>query len=58
MESLPDIISRCLTQHQERVEQRKNFLHPDTAATSLQPTTPQPMFNTSPMLFPHSRYIV
>uniref|UniRef100_A0A1A9WAW0 Calmodulin-binding domain-containing protein n=1 Tax=Glossina brevipalpis TaxID=37001 RepID=A0A1A9WAW0_9MUSC len=56
MESLPEIITRCLTQHQERLEQRKNFLHPDTAATSLQPPhTPTPMFNPPSMVFPHSR---
>ncbi|XP_034119537.1 small conductance calcium-activated potassium channel protein isoform X12 [Drosophila albomicans] len=59
MESLPDLLSRCLTQHQERIEQRRNFLHPDTAATAaiqqpIQQTTPQSMFNTAPMLFPHS----
>uniref|UniRef100_A0A1I8N2F4 Calmodulin-binding domain-containing protein n=1 Tax=Musca domestica TaxID=7370 RepID=A0A1I8N2F4_MUSDO len=57
MESLPEIITRCLSQHQERVEQRKNFLHPDTAAAqSLQPPhTPTPMFNAPSMQFPHSR---
>ncbi|XP_061399095.1 small conductance calcium-activated potassium channel protein-like isoform X2 [Musca vetustissima] len=56
MESLPEIITRCLSQHQERVEQRKNFLHPDTAAAqSLQPPhTPTPMFNAPSMQFPHS----
>ncbi|TDG41534.1 hypothetical protein AWZ03_012040 [Drosophila navojoa] len=58
MESLPDLLSRCLTQHQERIEQRRNFLHPDTAAAaiqpSIQPPTPQSMFNAAPMLFPHS----
>lgn len=58
MESLPDIITRCLSQHQERVEQRKNFLHPDTAAQALQPPhTPTPMFNTPSMQFPHSRLV-
>ncbi|XP_051863248.1 small conductance calcium-activated potassium channel protein isoform X18 [Drosophila albomicans] len=62
MESLPDLLSRCLTQHQERIEQRRNFLHPDTAATAaiqqpIQQTTPQSMFNTAPMLFPHSRSV-
>ncbi|ALC48368.1 SK [Drosophila busckii] len=58
MESLPDILSRCLTQHQERIEQRRNFLHPDTAAAAIQPiqqAPPQSMFNAAPMLFPHSR---
>ncbi|XP_034490755.1 small conductance calcium-activated potassium channel protein isoform X2 [Drosophila innubila] len=57
MESLPDLLSRCLTQHQERIEQRRNFLHPDTAAAAIQPMqqpTPPSMFNTTPMLFPHS----
>lgn len=58
MESLPDIITRCLSQHQERVEQRKNFLHPDTAAQALQPShTPTPLFNTPSMQFPHSRLV-
>ncbi|XP_073829926.1 small conductance calcium-activated potassium channel isoform X31 [Musca autumnalis] len=59
MESLPEIITRCLSQHQERVEQRKNFLHPDTAAAqSLQPPhTPTPMFNAPSMQFPHSRSV-
>lgn len=60
MESLPDLLSRCLTQHQERIEQRRNFLHPDTAAAAIQPIqtpTPQSMFNTAPMLFPHSRWV-
>ncbi|XP_070503385.1 small conductance calcium-activated potassium channel protein-like isoform X4 [Chironomus tepperi] len=33
LETLPEVLSRCLTQHQERVDQRRNFLHPDTAAT-------------------------
>ncbi|XP_059223761.1 small conductance calcium-activated potassium channel protein isoform X17 [Stomoxys calcitrans] len=56
MESLPEIITRCLSQHQERVEQRKNFLHPDAAAQTLQPPhTPTPMFNAPSMQFPHSR---
>lgn len=56
LEALPEIIARCLTQHQERVDQRRNFLHPDTAAASSSllptpiPTTP------SPLIIPHSRY--
>jgi len=59
MESLPDLLSRCLTQHQERIEQRRNFLHPDTAAVApIQAPTPQSMFNAAPMLFPHSRWVV
>lgn len=59
MESLPEIITRCLSQHQERVEQRKNFLHPDTAAQSMQPPhTPTPMFNAPSMQFPHSRWVL
>ncbi|EDX17131.1 GD16728, partial [Drosophila simulans] len=58
MESLPDLLSRCLTQHQERIEQRRNFLHPDTAAVApIQAPTPQSMFNAAPMLFPHSRSV-
>lgn len=58
MESLPDLLSRCLTQHQERIEQRRNFLHPDTAAVApIQAPTPQSMFNAAPMLFPHSRWV-
>lgn len=52
LQTLPELIARCLTQHQERVDQRRNFLHPDTAAasTSMIPTTP------SPLLIPQSRY--
>ncbi|XP_071649023.1 small conductance calcium-activated potassium channel protein isoform X3 [Temnothorax longispinosus] len=31
MELLPEELTRCLAQHAERMEQRRNFLHPDTA---------------------------
>lgn len=51
LEALPDIISRCLQQHQERIDQRRNFLHPDTAAASVSPVPMTP----SPLLIPHSR---
>ncbi|XP_034943666.1 small conductance calcium-activated potassium channel protein isoform X2 [Chelonus insularis] len=31
LEILPEALTRCLAQHAERMEQRRNFLHPDTA---------------------------
>ncbi|CAD6221886.1 GSCOCG00005222001-RA-CDS [Cotesia congregata] len=31
LDVLPEAITRCLAQHAERMEQRRNFLHPDTA---------------------------
>lgn len=31
LEMLPEALTRCLAQHAERIEQRRNFLHPDTA---------------------------
>lgn len=31
LELLPEVLTRCLAQHAERMEQRRNFLHPDTA---------------------------
>ena len=58
LEALPELITRCLTQHQERVDQRRNFLHPDTASSIL----PTPSIGVSmgpsigsPLLIPHSR---
>lgn len=59
LEALPELISRCLTQHQERVDQRRNFLHPDTAAVTTAallptPTIPPPSIG-SPLLISHSR---
>lgn len=69
MELLPDVLTRCLTQHAERMDQRRNFLHPESAA-SLQPvpSTPVPTLHhpllsstpgasTSPLLIPHSRSV-
>ncbi|XP_011505136.1 PREDICTED: small conductance calcium-activated potassium channel protein [Ceratosolen solmsi marchali] len=38
LEMLPEALTRCIAQHAERLEQRRNFLHPDTAAGSLAPT--------------------
>ena len=35
---LPEVLTRCMAQHAERQEQRRNFLHPDTAAGSFAPT--------------------
>lgn len=32
VEMLPEALTRSLAQHAERLEQRRNFLHPDTAA--------------------------
>lgn len=58
LEALPELITRCLSQHQERVDQRRNFLHPDTAAVTTAllptPTIPPPSIG-SPLLIPHSR---
>lgn len=31
LELLPDALTRCIAQHAERLEQRRNFLHPDAA---------------------------
>ena len=31
LELLPEAVARCLAQHNERLEQRRNFLHPDAA---------------------------
>ncbi|KAG5672749.1 hypothetical protein PVAND_002846 [Polypedilum vanderplanki] len=64
LESLPEVLTRCLSQHQERVDQRRNFLHPDTAAT-LNTTSSaggglQVVQASAPIgspLFPHSRSI-
>lgn len=59
LEALPDLLTRTLTQHQERVDQRRNFLHPDTAATLNTTSTgglqavPAPSIGSP--LFPHSR---
>lgn len=60
MEALPDMLTRCLSQHQERIDQRRNFLHPDTAAVTTAtipptPTIPPPLIG-SPLLIPHARY--
>lgn len=51
------MLARCLQQHQERVDQRRNFLHPDAAAAvtgppSLTATGPH---TASQLLLPHSR---
>lgn len=56
IEALPDLLQRCLSQHQERVDQRRNFLHPDHAATASSSglQTPAPPLG-SPLLLPHSR---
>ncbi|CAG9117137.1 unnamed protein product [Plutella xylostella] len=48
MNSLPDVVARCLQQCWERAEQRRHFLHPDTAAV---PTPP------SSTITPHARSI-
>ncbi|XP_043285244.1 small conductance calcium-activated potassium channel protein isoform X2 [Venturia canescens] len=31
LDMLPEALTRCMAQHAERLEQRRNFLHPDTA---------------------------
>lgn len=56
LENLPDVITRCLTQHQHSLDQRKNYLHPAAAATTMLPSQ-QPIFNASPIMFPHSRFV-
>ncbi|XP_063696619.1 small conductance calcium-activated potassium channel protein isoform X3 [Culicoides brevitarsis] len=55
LDALPEILSRCIQQNQERVEQRRNFLHPDTAASSI-PSNPAPIIG-SPLLLHHSRSV-
>ncbi|XP_064292499.1 small conductance calcium-activated potassium channel protein isoform X10 [Plodia interpunctella] len=37
--TLPDVVARCLQQCWERAEQRRNFLHPDTAAAPTPPSS-------------------
>ncbi|KAL0821102.1 hypothetical protein ABMA28_005729 [Loxostege sticticalis] len=37
--NLPDVMARCLQQCWERAEQRRNFLHPDTAAAPTPPSS-------------------
>ncbi|XP_075979793.1 small conductance calcium-activated potassium channel isoform X15 [Anticarsia gemmatalis] len=37
--NLPDVMARCLQQCWERAEQRRNFLHPDTAAVPTPPSS-------------------
>ncbi|XP_028164107.1 small conductance calcium-activated potassium channel protein isoform X3 [Ostrinia furnacalis] len=37
--NLPDVMARCLQQCWERAEQRRNFLHPDTAAAPTPPAS-------------------
>lgn len=56
IEALPELIARTLQQHQERADQRRNFLHPDAAATGTSSglPTPAPPLG-SPLLLPHSR---
>ncbi|CAH2049351.1 unnamed protein product, partial [Iphiclides podalirius] len=39
MNTLPDIMARCLQQYWERTEQRRNYLHPDTAAAPTPPSS-------------------
>ncbi|XP_068081844.1 small conductance calcium-activated potassium channel protein [Anabrus simplex] len=66
LDMLPDVLSRCLAQHTERADQRRNFLHPDTAAILQPPATPAPvsttmhhplLAGTSPLAIPHSRSV-
>ncbi|CAG4943968.1 unnamed protein product [Parnassius apollo] len=39
MNTLPDVMARCFQQHFERTEQRRNYLHPDTAAAPTPPSS-------------------
>lgn len=68
IDMLPDLLSKCLNQYQDRLEQRRNFLHPDMAANSspasLQAApsvvAPPPLVPPAPQtigspLLPHSR---
>ncbi|XP_046749860.1 small conductance calcium-activated potassium channel protein isoform X2 [Diprion similis] len=72
VEMLPEALTRSLAQHAERLEQRRNFLHPDTAAivtsgggslgigvpgsTGIAAHHPLGNLVTSPLL-PHSRSV-
>ncbi|XP_011064498.1 PREDICTED: LOW QUALITY PROTEIN: small conductance calcium-activated potassium channel protein [Acromyrmex echinatior] len=57
LELLPEELTRCLAQHAERMEQRRNFLHPDTVEIRG-PASPHPLasLSNSPLL-PHSRSV-
>lgn len=57
LEALPETLTRCLAQHQDRVDQRRNFLHPDMANAGTTPGAVQTTAPTigSPLLLPHSR---
>ncbi|XP_070504028.1 small conductance calcium-activated potassium channel protein-like isoform X3 [Chironomus tepperi] len=70
LETLPEVLTRCLAQHQERIEQRRNFLHPDMAnanstpgglqnpGSTLPPSSPLPPLTIGlPLILPHSRKI-
>ncbi|XP_031785255.1 small conductance calcium-activated potassium channel protein isoform X2 [Nasonia vitripennis] len=50
LEMLPEALTRCMAQHAERLEQRRNFLHPDTAAGSLAPTPASGVASAGPLL--------
>ncbi|XP_034239813.1 small conductance calcium-activated potassium channel protein isoform X2 [Thrips palmi] len=39
MDLLPELLSRCIAQQAEKAEQRRNFLHPESAA-AIAPLTP------------------
>lgn len=52
LEALPELVARSLQQQQERAEQKRHFLHPDTAA--LAPPAAYPPAAT-PLPLPHSR---
>ncbi|XP_049872053.1 small conductance calcium-activated potassium channel protein isoform X1 [Pectinophora gossypiella] len=63
--TLPDVVARCLQQCWERAEQRRNYLHPDTAAVPTPPSSITPYARTmasashpwppSPVLQPATR---
>lgn len=60
LETLPDVLTRCFRQQAERMDQRRNFLHPESAA-SLTPAPavvppPAPPAPTGPILS-HSRSV-
>ncbi|XP_049766390.1 small conductance calcium-activated potassium channel protein [Schistocerca cancellata] len=59
LESLPETLARCLTQHSERQEQRRNFLHPESALSAqpaAAPATPL-LLGPAPLSLPHSRSV-
>ncbi|XP_063225627.1 small conductance calcium-activated potassium channel protein isoform X2 [Bacillus rossius redtenbacheri] len=58
LELLPDTLARCLSQHADKLDQRRNFLHPESALQP--PATPSsslPPAAAGSLLLPHSRSV-